>query len=370
MTDVEAYNDAAIAHAAALQEMRVERHRAAKSTRNGKRSPKPLEALLPAFDRTALGVSLEFEAMGNQPVSESLANRAAAIGAEFEHLGLTIGTVIHGVDLTRERDDDLTSFIRDTLLERKVVFFRDQHLNEAQQVAFARRFGTLDAFPFGKPGHDPFILEIVHNEYSPGVENGWHTDVTWMERPSLGSIAQMIVAPPVGGDTLFADSHAAYLGLPQALRDRIDHLDGVNDYRAFLAGYGGPPVPDDLADAIKADIAFGVTHPLVRTHPETNKQALYLHGGFLHHDSLTDRRSGQQLEAAESRKIVAELLAQHSRPEYSCRFRWEEGSIAFWDNRAAQHYAASDYFPHKRILRRVTVSGDRPYHSPSRETRV
>ena len=105
-----------------------------------------------------------------------------------------------------------------------------------------------------------------------------------------------------------------------------------------------------------------ISHPLCRTHPETGKTALYIHGGFLRHDSLFDIRSGQTLPKAESERLVKVLLAQHERSEYVCRFHWEPGSIAFWDNRAVQHYAASDYFPHHRLLRRVTVSGDVPYY--------
>jgi taurine dioxygenase len=119
-------------------------------------------------------------------------------------------------------------------------------------------------------------------------------------------------------------------------------------------------MPDDVVEAIKQAIPFGVTHPLVRTHPETGKKALYIHAGFLRHDSLSDARTGEPLDASECHAIVGALVNQHSRPEYVCRFPWEVGSMAFWDNRAVQHYAASDYFPHDRVLRRVTVSGDRP----------
>jgi taurine dioxygenase len=292
-----------------------------------------------------------------------LEQRAADHGIEFEHLGLTLGTVLHNVDLTVTPTSELTQLIRDTLLERKVIFFRDQHLDEDQQTAFGRQFGGLDAFPFGTPGDNPFILKIVHGPGSPGTENGWHTDVTWMEQPSLGSIAQCVVTPPYGGDTLFADSHAAYLGLPSALRERINHLSGINDYRIFIQGRGQGAMPDALVAEVKERIPFGVTHPLVRTHPETGKPALYLHGGFLRHESLFDRRTGETLDPNESKQIVTALLAQHGRPEYICRFPWQAGSIAFWDNRAVQHYAASDYYPHKRVLRRVTISGDRPYNN-------
>lgn len=320
-----------------------------------------LEQLLPPRQRAAVGVAREYQRMGNTPVSAELLARANAAGIEFEHLGTTLGTVLHNVNLKGALSSELVQLIRDTLLERKVIFFRDQHLSEDEQVAFARNFGDLDAFPFGKPGRNPFILEIRHGKSSPGTENGWHTDVTWMERPSLGSIAQLVEAPPVGGDTLFSDSHACLLGLPVDLRERIEHLHGINDYRNFILKRGSLGLPEDLVAAIKQDIPFGVSHPLLRTHPETGKKALYIHGGFLRHDSLNDVRTGEALEKSESEAIVAELLTQHDRPEYVCRFKWQEGAIAFWDNRAVQHYAASDYYPHRRVLRRVTVSGDRPY---------
>ena len=318
------------------------------------------EDLFPESDPTGLGVALEYEKMGNCPVSTELVERASALGAEFEHLGVTLGTVIHNIRLKDNLSNELIDFIRATLLERKVIFFRDQHLSEEEQVNFARQFGELDAFPFGKPGRNPYILEIVHDENSPGTENGFHTDVTWMEKPSLGSIAQLITAPPVGGDTLFSDSHACYLGLPKKVQEEIKHLSGIHDYRSFL-GRGKKTLPEELIEEIKANIPFGVSHPLVRTHPETSKPALYLHAGFLRHDSLFDRRTGESIGAEKSVRIVGQLLPRHNRPEYICRFQWQVGSIAFWDNRAVQHYAASDYYPHRRVLRRVTVSGDLPY---------
>jgi taurine dioxygenase len=321
-----------------------------------------VEQLFPAQNRAGLGVALEYERMGNTPVSAELQARAEAFGIEFEHLGITIGTVVHNINLKEAPSSELTRFVRDTLLERKVIFFRDQNLSEDEQVAFSRQFGELDAFPFGKSGVNPHILEIRHGEDSPGTENGWHTDVTWMERPSLGSIAQCVEVPTVGGDTLFSDSHACFLGLPSGLQERIEHLHGINDYRIFMAGRGAGELPDDLVEAFKADIPFGVSHPLLRTHPETEKTALYIHGGFLRHDSLYDIRTGEKLDKSESEDIVSQLLQQHARPEYTCRFKWEQGSIAFWDNRAVQHYAASDYYPQKRLLRRVTVSGDAPYY--------
>jgi taurine dioxygenase len=354
-----AYNDAAMRTAQALDQARQK----TKKKLAGIQIPR--ERLFPSFDRAGLGVVLEYERMGNQPVSDALQARADQLGCEFEHLGLSIGSVIHNIDLKKTDSPEQTRFIRDVLLERKVVFFRDQHLGEDEQVAFGRQFGDLDAFPFGPSGGNPFILEIRHGRNSPGLENGWHTDVTWMERPSLGSIAQLIEGPAEGGDTLFSDSHACYLGLPKELQKRIEHLHGVNDYRTFLTARGPQNLSEELVETIKMEIPFGVSHPILRTHPETGKTALYIHGGFLRHDSLYDGVTGEKLDPKESQAIVRELQAQHSRPEYTCRFKWTPGSIAFWDNRAVQHYAASDYHPHKRILRRVTVSGDKPFYDPS-----
>lgn len=320
----------------------------------------PVEEVFPAFNPTGLGVALEYERMGNQPVSDDLLDQANSLGAGFEHLALTLGTIIHNVDL-KTLTPELVAFVRQVLLERKVIFFRDQHLTEDEQVAFGQSFGELDAFPFGKAGENPYILEIVHGKNRPGTENSWHTDVTWMKSPSLGSVAQCVELPPFGGDTLFSDSHACYLGMPKLLQERVEHLWGVHDYGIFLGGQ----LPEDLICEIKLRIPFGVEHPVLRTHPETGKTGLFIHGGFLRHDSLYDNRTGDALPEGESKAIVQQLLAQHTRPEYQCRFSWQPGSIAFWDNRAVQHYAASDYYPHRRVLRRVTVAGDEPYYRPA-----
>ena len=354
------YNDVAIKYARLLHQARTVNHRGTRSKQ------RRIEDLFPPHNRSGAGVALEYERMGNTPVSPELQQRADHLDIELEHIGLTLGTVIHNIDLRRTLSPQLVKFVRDTLLERKVVFFRDQHLSEDQQVSFARNFGELDAFPFGKPGANPYILEIGHGQDNPGTENSWHTDVTWMEQPSLGSVAQCIEVPPCGGDTLFSDSHACFFGLPAEMQERLEHIHGVNDYRVFLMPRGSQSLPDDLIDNIKRDIPFGVSHPLLRTHPETGKTSLYIHGGFLRHDSLFDVRTGESLGPAESKEIVRFLLHQHEKPEYLCRFKWSPGSFAFWDNRAVQHYAASDYYPHKRLLRRVTVSGDKPYYDSTR----
>ncbi len=324
------------------------------------------DKLFPDYNRVGFGIALEWERMGNQPVSDDLLDKATALGVEFEHIGLTLGTVLHNVDLSQPLGSEWVSFLRQALLERKVIFFHEQNLSEDEQVAFARYFGELDAFPFGKSGQNPFVLTLDHDDQNPGNQNGWHTDVTWMEKPSLGSVAQTMTVPPVGGDTLFSDSHAVYLGLDPNLQQRLQHVAGVNDYRVLLGGGGKHALPEELLKEVKSRIPFGVSHPIFRTHPETGKTGLFLHPTFLRHDSLYDTRNGEPLGETESRKVVAELKNQHARQEYICRFQWQQGSVAFWDNRAVQHYATSDYYPHKRILRRVTISGDRPFYNPEK----
>ena len=315
-------------------------------------------------NKMGLGVYLENERLGGNFVSPELEFRAKKLNIEFEHLGTTIGTVIHNINLKQKLSKEQVEVIRETLVQRKVIFFRNQILTEDEQVNFGRYFGALDAFPFAPPAKNPYLYHIRHGHNRPGNINLWHTDVTWMEKPSLGSIAQCIEIPRWGGDTCFSDSHAVYLGLPNGIQAKLKDIHGINDYRNFLGGkkHG---LPEKLRESIKAQIPFGVSHPLLRTHDENGKTALYLHTGFLRHDSLYNAKTGEKMDVNEAKRLIRFLAKQFERPEYQCRFQWKQGSIAFWDNRACQHYATSDYFPYKRTLRRITVSSSvRPYYNP------
>lgn len=187
----------------------------------------------------------------------------------------------------------------------------------------------------------------------------------------MGSILRMVEVPydandGLGGDTSFADSHCAYLGLPAKLQARLQRTSAVHDYRVFLHGVAEGSVAD-----LKADIPFGVTHPLVRTHPETGKSALMLHHGFMRHGSFRDTVTGEPWGEEDSVEMMKELrLAHGTNPEYQCRFRWEPGSVAFWDNRACQHSATGDFFPNVRIGHRVTIgAATRPYFDPEAAAR-
>jgi taurine dioxygenase len=265
----------------------------------------------------------------------------------------SIGAEISGIDLAEEQDGAVIAEIRAALLAYKVIFFRDQFITPEQHIAFARRFGPLEIHPATpKDQPNPEVLHIAHGPDSRGRENEWHSDVTWRAEPSLGSILRAIEVPEVGGDTLFADMAAAFRGLSPAMQDWCRSLSAVHDIARVFARRLGKSI-EELHEQYPPQL-----HPLVRTHPETGEQALYVNTAFTSH---IEGVSGQ-----ESEWLLAHLYRQAAVPEIQCRFRWRAGSIAFWDNRAGQHYAASDYFPAVRRMERVTIAGDRPFYRDER----
>jgi taurine dioxygenase len=265
----------------------------------------------------------------------------------------SIGAEISGIDLGEEQDGAVIAEIRAALLAYKVIFFRDQFITPEQHIAFARRFGPLEIHPATpKDQPNPEVLHIAHGPDSRGRENEWHSDVTWRAEPSLGSILRAIEVPEVGGDTLFADMAAAFRGLSPAMQDWCRSLSAVHDIARVFARRLGKSI-EELHEQYPPQL-----HPVVRTHPETGEQALYVNTAFTSH---IEGVSGQ-----ESEWLLAHLYRQAAVPEIQCRFRWRAGSIAFWDNRAGQHYAASDYFPAVRRMERVTIAGDRPFYRDER----
>ena len=270
--------------------------------------------------------------------------------AQFEARPLTpsIGAELHGVDLSKQLDDALIADIRAALLKYKVIFFRGQDITRKQHVEFASRFGDLEIHPATpKDQEDREVLRIAHNAANRGSENAWHSDVTWRPEPSLGSILRAIELPAVGGDTLFSSMVAAYEGLSDKMKEFCCGLTAVHDIaRVFAARLGKDP--KELHDKYPPQ-----EHPVIRTHPETGERLIYVNTAFTSHI--------KGLAREESDWILQHLYAKAAVPEHQCRFRWEPGSIAFWDNRACQHYAASDYWPDVRIMERVTIAGDRPF---------
>ena len=264
----------------------------------------------------------------------------------------TIGAEVGDIDLSGPVDAETVDGLRAALRDWKVLFFRDQDITTEQHLAFARNFGDLEVHPFAphKPDY-PEVLAITHDKDSRGRENTWHSDVTWREVPSLGSILRCLESPPVGGDTLFADMYAAYDGLSDAVKARIEGAKAVHDFAHFRRSLRKQGKSEAEIEAFNRAYPM-VEHPVVRTHPETGRKALYVNAAFT--------QSIVGLEKDESDALLAHLYAQAAIPEYQCRFRWDVNSIAFWDNRSSQHYAASDYWPAVRRMERVTIIGDRP----------
>jgi taurine dioxygenase len=260
-----------------------------------------------------------------------------------------IGAELLDIDLGADNIADMIPAIREALLTYKVVFFRDQDITQEQHIAFARHFGELEIHPATpKDQANPEILHIAHGPGNRGQENNWHSDVTWRAEPSLGSILRAIELPETGGDTLFSDMHAAYMGLSDEMKRFVNGLTAVHDIARVFARRLGKS-PEELHEKYPP-----MEHPVVRTHPETGQQTLYVNTGFTSHI--------KGLSAKESHELLQHLYAQASNPEYQCRFRWAPGSIAFWDNRGSQHYAASDYYPAVRRMERATIKGDRPFY--------
>ncbi|MGA9866685.1 MAG: TauD/TfdA family dioxygenase [Acetobacteraceae bacterium] len=259
-----------------------------------------------------------------------------------------IGAEIGGVDLSQPLGNRAFDEIHRALAENLVIFFRDQHLTPEQQLGFGRRFGELHIHPAAPhaPGH-PELMIIHADKDSPRANGeGWHTDVSCDVEPPMGSILYIKTCPPRGGDTLFANMYAAYEALSDRMKRYLEGLNAIHDgedvYRGTYANYG-------VADKPSYPRA---EHPVVRTHPVTGKKALYVNAGF------TKRLVG--IPPDESQAVLRYLYEHAANPLFQCRFRWHENSMAFWDNRCAQHRAMWDYWPHTRSGFRVTVAGEKP----------
>ena len=271
---------------------------------------------------------------------------------EVNRLSPTIGGELLGVDLREDLTAEIKDLIYEALLVYKVIFFRDQELTTDQHIQFSKNFGDLEVHPFApfKEGY-PEVLKITHNEKSPGRENLWHSDVTWRKEPSLGSVLRMLEKPENGGDTLFSDMYAAYDDLSDEVKQELEGAVAVHDFVGFrkrLIKEGKSPKE---IEAFNKKFPMP-EHPVFRTHPDTGKKVIYVNRAF------TQYIKGW--EEDKSKDMLDFLYSRASTPEYQCRFAWENNSIAFWDNRACQHYANSDYWPQIRRVERVTIVGDRP----------
>src|ERR1700759_3213658 len=267
-----------------------------------------------------------------------------------------IGAVVEGIDLSQPLADEQIADVRAALLKHKVIFFEDQHITPVQHRDFAARFGKLHTHPLypGVPeAPEMFILDNHAN--NPTDNDAWHTDVTFIETPPLGAILYAKLLPPEGGDTCWADMQAAYEGLSKPLQRFLAELDAVHDFNRAFPQSGRVAQSAGTEKAAKAlDEHPPVIHPVVRTHPETGADGLFVIYGFTRHS--------EGLGRAESDALLNMLFVHVQKPEFQCRWRWKPNAIAFWDNRATQHYAVNDYLPHRRVMHRATILGDRPFH--------
>ena len=273
---------------------------------------------------------------------------------EIKPLNPAIGAQINGVDMAQPLSADQVAVISAALVEHKVVFFREQNISQAQHIAFAANFGALEVHPFTKnlPDH-PEIIRL-HNDEStpPGATALWHSDVTWRQEPSLGSILLCRTCPPNGGDTLFANMELAYENLDDKTREEIDDLVAIHDFAGFREGMFKRGASEEEIAAFNQKYPIA-KHPVVRTHPVSGRKSIYVNRAFtIGIEGMAD---------TEAQALLNRLYLAAWRPDVQCRFIWQQGSVAFWDNRAAQHYAVADYFPHTRTMERVTIVGEKPY---------
>jgi taurine dioxygenase len=266
-----------------------------------------------------------------------------------------IGALVEGIDLRQALDDDQRAAIEAALLDHQVLFFREQPLSPAQQARFARRFGDLHIHPiYPNVPQQPEIL-ILDTAVTDVRDNAlWHTDVTFLATPAMGAVLSAQQVPAWGGDTLWASGGAAYEALSAPLRALLEGLTASHDFTLSFPLERFASTAEDLAryEATRRQHP-PLSHPVVRTHPVSGRKALFVNPGFT--------RRINELSEAESTAILQLLFAHATRPEFTVRWRWQAGDVAFWDNRCTQHYAVDDYRPARRVMHRATVLGDVPY---------
>ena len=274
---------------------------------------------------------------------------------QFERIGQALGARVTGIDLAQPLTPADHQALHQGLLEHQVLFFRDQLLTPAQQRNAAALFGDLHIHPiYPKIAEQPEIL-VLDTDLNDLRDNAlWHSDVSFIQSPPLGSLLSARHVPPHGGDTLWASCSAAYDALSAPIRGLLDGLSAVHDLTLSFPLERFGTTSDALAKWNAARAANPpVTHPVIRVHPETGRKGLFVSEAF------TTRIN--ELEPGESTALLQMLFKQIARPEFAVRWQWRQGDLAFWDNRLTQHYACDDYRPQRRIMHRATILGDRPF---------
>lgn len=276
-----------------------------------------------------------------------------AVSLTFDKLGPRFGAEVIGLDIASASDAEVLA-VRQALVAHKVLVLRGQSLDDSGQIDFGRRLGELTA---GHPVHhsgdvaeEVYALDSADN----GFADVWHTDVTFMARPPMGSILRSVVLPPHGGDTNWADSQLAYESLSAPVQQMIDQLtavhDGNREFGYYLAQNRGGK--GNIWDGKEVTALVPVEHPVVRVHPETGRKGIFVNPGFTSHIV--------GVSEAESRGILDLLYAHLTKPEHVVRHRWRLGDIVLWDNRSTSHYANRDYGAERRVMHRITLRGDIP----------
>ena len=283
----------------------------------------------------------------------------------FEHIGVlpstvNIGADIEGVDLSKPLSQEVLGDIRRAWLRYKVIFFRNQQISEAQHVSFAKCFSDLERHPVNPTvvGH-PDLMLLARGETKKNSENEYHTDMTFRSVPPMGAVLRAVELPPVGGDTIWVNMAAAYNGLPEGIKEKLDGLVAVHDPIPVFAHR----LTSEALETMKREYP-PIEHPVVATHPETGEKILYVNRVFTTHfvNTYTDKF----IRRSEGDALLTLLFNQVMLPEYQVRFRWRKDSIVAWDNRSTQHYAVLDYIQDgapqaRRVMHRATLKGtDRP----------
>lgn len=281
---------------------------------------------------------------------------------EVTRLTATLGAQICGIDLGEvSRDDEQFAALHALLLTHKVLFFRDQGMSRAEHVALAERFGPLEAHAVAPSDPDnPGLVRIYKDVDSPAdrYDNAYHSDGSWRDEPAMGSILRCVECPPVGGDTIWVDMVRAYADLPEQVKEQISDLQARHSLEATF----GAVLPTPRRHGLKEKYP-DAEHPVVRTHPETGEQILYVNSFTTHFTNFhTPERVTHGVDFVQNAPALLSYLQNRATiPDYQVRWRWDENSVAIWDNRSTQHYAVMDYWPGRRRMERAGICGDRPF---------
>jgi len=270
-----------------------------------------------------------------------------------KRLGYNIAAEISDVDLAKP-DDAQVNAINNALLENEVLVFRDQDIPTAQFIDFGNKFGELTTNPFSPThGENPELIILdYHKDNPPRLTDNWHSDETFRETPPKGTMLRSLIAPRIGGDTMFASMSAAYEGLSDKTQRMISDLRFMVDFTPFRRVFGNDD--DSLHKLREIEKEHPIlSHPVVRVHPESGRKSIFVNSQFA--------IGIEGMKDSESRPLLEMLYAQAGVPEYQFRLQWQPNTIAFWDNRVVLHYAIHDYYPQRRLLERLTIKGDKPF---------